>query len=117
MVLRRGLGLAAAGAAGVAGALIVSTSWPTVYGVSPTDLPPSLVTLVLNHCRARASYIPALVPCASIQSLTHSDTIWHCSRLVFAVVAIPMTPSDADDSPTPGSRDVFPKTPSIHGFH
>jgi predicted permease len=63
MVLRRGLGLAAAGAGlGVAGALIVSHLMAgLLYGVSPTDLPIFAgVTLVLTTVALAASYIPAL---------------------------------------------------------
>jgi predicted permease len=63
MVLRRGLGLAAAGAGlGVAGALIVSHLMAgLLYGVSPTDLPTFAgVTLVLATVALAASYIPAL---------------------------------------------------------
>jgi putative ABC transport system permease protein len=63
MVLRRGLGLAAAGAGfGVAGALIVSHLMAgLLYGVSPTDLPIfGGVTLVLTTVALAASYIPAL---------------------------------------------------------
>jgi predicted permease len=63
MVLRRGLGLAAAGAGlGVAGALIVSHLMTgLLYGVSPTDLPTFAgVTLVLTAVALAASYIPAL---------------------------------------------------------
>jgi putative ABC transport system permease protein len=63
MVLRRGLGLAAAGAGlGVAGALIVSHLMAgLLYGVSPTDLPTFTgVTLVLTTVALAASYIPAL---------------------------------------------------------
>ncbi len=63
MVLRRGLGLAAAGAGlGVAGALIVSHLMAgLLYGVSPTDLPTFAgVTLVLTTVALAASYIPAL---------------------------------------------------------
>jgi predicted permease len=63
MVLRRGLGLAAAGAGlGVAGALIVSHLMAgLLYGVSPTDLPTFAgVTLVLTAVALAASYIPAL---------------------------------------------------------
>ena len=63
MVLRRGLGLAAAGAAlGVAGALIFSHLMAgLLYGVSPTDLPTFAgVTLVLTTVTLAASYIPAL---------------------------------------------------------
>jgi putative ABC transport system permease protein len=55
MVLRRGLGLAIAGAVlGVAGALIVSHLMAgLLYGVSPADLPTFAgVTLVLYHGRA-----------------------------------------------------------------
>jgi putative ABC transport system permease protein len=63
MVLRRGLGLAAAGAGlGVAGALIVSHLMAgLLYGVSPTD-PPTFtgVTLALTAVALAASYIPAL---------------------------------------------------------
>jgi predicted permease len=63
MVLRRGLGLAAAGAGlGVTGALIVSHLMAgLLYGVSPTD-PPIFagVTLVLTAVALAASYIPAL---------------------------------------------------------
>ena len=63
MVLRRGLGLAAAGAGlGVAGALIVSHLMAgLLYGVSPNDLPIFAgVTLVLTTVALAASYIPAL---------------------------------------------------------
>jgi predicted permease len=63
MVLRRGLGLAAAGAGlGVAGALIVSHLMAgLLYGVSPTDLPTFAgVTLALTGVALAASYIPAL---------------------------------------------------------
>ena len=63
MVLRRGLGLAAAGAGlGVAGALIVSHLMVgLLYGVSPTDLPTFAgVALVLTAVALAASYIPAL---------------------------------------------------------
>ena len=63
MVLRRGLGLAAAGAGlGVAGALIVSHLMTgLLFGVSPTDLPTFAgVTLVLTVVALAASYIPAL---------------------------------------------------------
>ena len=63
MVLRRGLGLAAAGAGlGVAGALIVARLMAgLLYGVSPTDLPTFAgVTLVLTAVALAASYIPAL---------------------------------------------------------
>jgi len=63
MVLRRALGLAAAGTAlGVAGALVVSHLMAgLLYGVSPTDLPTFLgVTLVLTAVAVAASYIPAL---------------------------------------------------------
>jgi ABC-type antimicrobial peptide transport system permease subunit len=63
MVLRRGLGLAAAGAGlGVAGALIVSHLMTgLLYGVAPTDLPTFAgVTLVLTTVALAASYIPAL---------------------------------------------------------
>jgi len=63
MVLRRGLRLAAAGAAlGVAGALIVSHLMAgLLFGVSPTDLPTFAgVTLALTAVALAASYIPAL---------------------------------------------------------
>jgi putative ABC transport system permease protein len=63
MVLRRGLGLAAAGAAlGVAGALIVSHLMAgLLYGVSPTDLPTFVgVTFMLTTVALAASCIPAL---------------------------------------------------------
>jgi putative ABC transport system permease protein len=63
MVLRRGLGLAAAGIGlGVVGALIVSHLMAgLLYGVSPTDLPTFAgVTLVLTTVALAASYIPAL---------------------------------------------------------
>jgi predicted lysophospholipase L1 biosynthesis ABC-type transport system permease subunit len=63
MVLRRGFGLAAAGAGlGVAGAFIVSHFMAgLLYGVSPND-PPTFagVTLVLTLVALAASYIPAL---------------------------------------------------------
>ncbi len=63
MVLRRGLGLAAAGAGlGVTGALIVSHLMAgLLYGVSPTDLPIFAgVTFVLTTVALAASYIPAV---------------------------------------------------------
>jgi predicted permease len=63
MVLRRGLTLAAAGAAlGVIGALIVSHLMAgLLYGVSPTDLPIfAAVTVVLTAVALAAGYIPAL---------------------------------------------------------
>ena len=63
MVLRRGLGLAAAGAGlGVAAALIVSHLMSgLLYGVSPTDLATFCgVTFVLTTVALAASYIPAL---------------------------------------------------------
>ena len=63
MVLRRGLGLTAAGAGlGVAGALIISHLMAgLLYGVSPTDLPTFAgVTLGLAAVALAASYIPAL---------------------------------------------------------
>jgi predicted permease len=63
MILRRGLVLAAAGAAlGVAGALIVSHLMAgLLFGVSPNDLPTFAgVTLVLTSVALAASYIPAL---------------------------------------------------------
>jgi len=63
MVLRRGLGLAVAGAGlGVAGAFIVSHLMARLlYGVSPTDLPTFAgVTLVLTTVALAASYLPAL---------------------------------------------------------
>ena len=63
MVLRRGLGLAAAGAGlGVVGALIVSHLMAgLLYGVSPNDLPTFAgVTLALTMVALAASYIPAL---------------------------------------------------------
>jgi predicted permease len=63
MVLRRGLGLAAAGTGlGVAGALIVSHLMAgLLYGVSPIDLPTFAgVTLLLTTVALGASYIPAL---------------------------------------------------------
>ncbi len=63
MVLRRGLGLAAAGAGlGVAAALIVSHLMAgLLYGVSPNNLPIFAgVTLVLTTVALAASYIPAL---------------------------------------------------------
>ena len=62
-ILRRGLGLAAAGAGlGIAGALIVSHLMAgLLYGVSPTDLPTFAgVTTVLTTVALAASYIPAL---------------------------------------------------------
>jgi predicted permease len=63
MVLRRGLRLAAAGAAiGLVGALIVSHLMAgLLYGVSPTDLATFAgVTLVLTAVALAASYVPAL---------------------------------------------------------
>jgi predicted permease len=63
MVLRRGLGLAAAGAGlGVAGALIVSHLMAgLLFGVSPDDLTTFAgVTVVLTTVAIAASYIPAL---------------------------------------------------------
>jgi predicted permease len=63
MVLRRGLGLAAAGAGlGVVGALIVSHLMAgLLFGVSPNDLPTFAgVTVVLTSVSLAASYIPAL---------------------------------------------------------
>jgi predicted permease len=63
MVLRRGLGLAVAGAGlGVAGALVVSHLMAgLLFGVSPTDLPTFAgVTLVLSTVALAASYVPAL---------------------------------------------------------
>jgi predicted permease len=63
MVLGRGLGLAAAGAAvGVASALIVSHLMAgLLFGVSPNDLPTFAgVTLVLTAVAFAASYIPGL---------------------------------------------------------
>jgi predicted permease len=63
MVLRRGLTLAASGAAfGIAGALIVSHLMAgLLYGVSPTNLPIFVgVTAVLTAVALAASYIPAL---------------------------------------------------------
>ncbi|HZS57649.1 MAG TPA: ABC transporter permease [Gemmatimonadaceae bacterium] len=63
MVLRRGLRLAAAGAAiGLVGALIVSRLMAgLLYGVSPTDIPTFAgVTLVLTAVALAASYVPAL---------------------------------------------------------
>jgi putative ABC transport system permease protein len=63
MILRRGFGLAAAGAGlGVAGALIVSHLMAgLLYGVSPTDLLTFAgVTFVLTAVALAASYIPAL---------------------------------------------------------
>ena len=63
MILRRGLGLATAGAGvGLVAALIVSHLMAgLLYGVSPTDLPTFAgVTLVLTTVALAASYIPAL---------------------------------------------------------
>jgi putative ABC transport system permease protein len=63
MVLRRGLGLAAAGAGlGVAGALLVSHLMAgLLFGVSPNDLTTFAgVTIVLTGVALAASYIPAL---------------------------------------------------------
>jgi len=63
MVLRRGLGLAVAGACvGVAGALIVSHLMAgLLFGVSPNDLTTFAgVTVVLTAVALAASYIPAL---------------------------------------------------------
>ena len=63
MVLRQGLGLAAAGAVlGVAGALIVSHLMAgLLFGVSPYDLSTLVgVTAVLTAVAIAASYVPAL---------------------------------------------------------
>jgi ABC-type antimicrobial peptide transport system permease subunit len=63
MVLRRGLGLAVAGAGlGVAGALVVSHLMAgLLYGVSPYDLSTFAgVTAVLTAVAIAASYVPAL---------------------------------------------------------
>jgi putative ABC transport system permease protein len=63
LVLRQGLGLAAAGAgAGLVGALIVSHLMAgLLYGVSPTDLLTFAgVTFVLTGVAVAASYIPAM---------------------------------------------------------
>ena len=63
MVLRRGLGLAAAGAAlGVAGALIVSNLMSgLLFGVSPIDpFTFASVTVVLTGVALTASYVPAV---------------------------------------------------------
>jgi ABC-type antimicrobial peptide transport system permease subunit len=63
MVLRQGLGLAAAGAVlGVAGALIVSHLMAgLLFGVSPYDLSTFVgVTAVLTAVAIAASYVPAL---------------------------------------------------------
>jgi predicted permease len=63
MVLRRGLGLVAAGAGlGVVGALIVSHLMAgLLFGVSPNDLTTfAAVTFVLTTVALAASYIPAL---------------------------------------------------------
>ncbi|MBV9887228.1 MAG: ABC transporter permease [Acidobacteria bacterium] len=63
MVLRRGLSLAAAGAAlGVSGALVASHLMSSLlFGVSPTNVPIFAgVTLVLTAVALAASYIPAL---------------------------------------------------------
>jgi predicted permease len=63
MVLRRGLALAALGAAiGVLGALIVSRLMSSLlFGVSPTDVPIFAgVTAILTIVALAASYIPAL---------------------------------------------------------
>ncbi|WP_058189855.1 ABC transporter permease [Terracidiphilus gabretensis] len=63
MILRRGLGLVAAGAGlGVVGALIVSHLMAgLLFGVSPNDLTTFAgVTLVLTTVALAASYIPAL---------------------------------------------------------
>jgi predicted permease len=63
MVLRQGLGLAAAGAVlGVAGALIVSHLMAgLLFGVSPYDLSTFVgVTAVLTAVAVAASYVPAL---------------------------------------------------------
>ncbi len=63
MVLRRGLGLAAAGAGvGVVGALLVSHLMAgLLFGVSPNDLSTyGGVTLVLTTVALAASYVPAL---------------------------------------------------------
>jgi predicted permease len=63
MILRRGLGLAAAGAGlGLAGALIVSHFMAgLLFGVSPNDLTTFAgVTVVLTTVAIAASYIPAL---------------------------------------------------------
>jgi len=63
MILRRGLGLAAAGTGlGLAGALIVSHLMAgLLFGVSSNDLTTFAgVTLVLTAVALAASYIPAL---------------------------------------------------------
>jgi predicted permease len=63
MVLRRGLSMAAAGAAiGVVGALIVSHLMSSLlFGVSPTNVPIFAgVTVILTFVALAASYIPAL---------------------------------------------------------
>ncbi len=63
MVLRQGLGLAAAGTVlGVAGALIVSHLMAgLLFGISPTDLPTFVgVSVVLTLVALAASCIPAL---------------------------------------------------------
>jgi ABC-type antimicrobial peptide transport system permease subunit len=63
MVLRRGLGLSAAGAAiGVSGALVVSHLMAgLLFGVSPNDLATFVgVTLALTTVALAASYVPAL---------------------------------------------------------
>ena len=91
MVLRQGLGLAAAGAGlGLAGALIVSHLMAgLLYGVSPYDLSTFAgVTACAHRCRPRRQ----LCPCAA-RHAPRSDhytplrmTSWHCSGLVFASV-------------------------------
>ncbi len=82
MVLRRGLGLAAAGAGiGVAGAFIVSHLMAgLLFGVSPNDLPTFVgVTVVLTSVALAASYIPAL----RAMRLDPITTL-HTERLVWA---------------------------------
>ena len=89
MVLRRGLGLAAAGAGlGVAGALIVShLMGGLLFGVSPNDLPTfACVTLVLTMVVAcRQLYPGAARDAPRSNHYTPLGIIfWHCSKVVVA---------------------------------
>ena len=80
MVLRRGLGLAAAGAGlGVAGALIVSHLMAgLLYGVAPTDLATFAASpLYLPRSRSPPAISRRCAPCASIQPLRSTPTDFH----------------------------------------